>query len=299
MEKDAKTRFFWSRERDFTFKTCLRQYFFRYYAGLSPQTGGPRDKEIAILHRLNHRQDWANEQVQRIIRAVLESGNPPPAADILVQELLTAMRADFRDSRNGLYRQAGNASKGLFEHEYQLKVPDHIWKENADRAEDAVRRFLESETLKWILALPPEARLESPKGVEFILDGLPVRVRPGFAFRRDDRIELVHWRMESPLQLDDIESAGRVLYAASKWNVSLEKIQLVDVELSTGEEHRHAVDEDALNFAKEYIHDSADEMQFPLDDPETNTAAEDNFDTTEDDAPCRRCPYLKVCPKWT
>jgi hypothetical protein len=295
MEKGAKNRFFWSRERDLIFRTCLRQYYFRYYAGL---TSSALDREIAVLHRLHHRQDWANEHVQRTIRNVLESGTPPPAPDVAVQEILSAMRADFRDSRTGQYRKAKDA-RGLFEHEYQLKVPDQVWKETADQAENAIRRFLESETLKWILVLPSEARLESPKGVEFILDGLPVRVRPGFAFRVNDGIELVHWRMESPLQLDQIESAGRVLYAVSKWNLPADKIQLLDVELATGEEHRHAVDEDALTFAKEYIHDSADEMQFPLDDPETNTATEDNFDTTEDDAPCKRCPYLKVCPKWT
>jgi hypothetical protein len=44
-----------------------------------------------------------------------------------------------------------------------------------------------------------------------------------------------------------------------------------------------------LEETKAYIHDSADEMLFPLDDPTENRASEDNFDFTDSETTCHRC----------
>jgi sulfatase maturation enzyme AslB (radical SAM superfamily) len=40
-------------------------------------------------------------------------------------------------------------------------------------------------------------------------------------------------------------------------------------------------------------------MQFPLSDPEKNLAQEEDFEFTENETACRRCNFLKVCPRFS
>jgi len=44
--------------------------------------------------------------------------------------------------------------------------------------------------------------------------------------------------------------------------------------------------------------DCADDMRVPLAEPAHNSAREEEFDLAEDETPCARCVFVKVCPRF-
>ncbi len=295
MAEADKHRFYWSRRRDLTFRECLRKYFFDYYGGAG---GTSRDREMGILRRLVNRQDWAQGLVRKALSGVWKAVGEPVNPDGEASKLLDSLRREFKESREGAYRQ-NSAARSLFEHEYGLEVPAAAWKAAADYAEACLRGALASPLFQRLQSAPASERPEVPETDRFNLNGLPVHVRPGLVVRREDRIELVRWRMEGDAGDDPIERAVAVLYGAAKWAAPENQICVVEGVLPGGEEQARTPDAAQIEFAREYLQDSADEMQFPLDDPEIGKASEDAFEPTEEEAPCKHCNYLKICPRWS
>lgn len=304
MGRELKNEFSWSKSRDETFHECLRKYWFHYYGswGGWDKAADRRARQIYILKNLQTRQMWAGDRVHRAIRDVLAAvrrGGEPPAEQGAVEQLLEAMRRDFRDSRARKYRDNPKKTCGLFEHEYDVQLPDGAWKETADHAAACLRAFYGSGLLKKIRALPAAAWLELEELASFTLDGLKVYVQLDFAYRDSGQVFIYDWKTgRLPAEQNELQLACYVLYAMGKWAASPSQVTATAYYLASEEEYTCHVDEERLETMKEYIRDSADEMLFPLSDPETNAAEEKQFDLTEDSRACKRCNFLKVCPRF-
>lgn len=305
MSRELKNEFAWSKTRDEVFRECLRKYWFQYYGfwGGWFENASKRAREIYILKQLQTRQMWAGDHVHRRIKHTLSDvrrGFEPKAVEKAVEATLEDMREDFKASRAGLYRQEPKRKCGLFEHEYKQDVPNEKWKENADHVALCVRNFYASEIFQRIRALPRESWLELEERSSFDLDGLKVYVQLDFAFREDSRIVIYDWKTgRADSGRNDLQLACYVLYAAQKWQVAPAQVTAVEFNLPSNQERRHEVDEGKLQSVKEHIRESAEEMLFPLTDPEHNKAEdEDAFEFTEDERACTRCNFVKVCPKF-
>ena len=303
MGRELKNEFSWSKTRDETFRECLRKYYFQYYGSWFgwERDADPRTRQIYILKNLQTRQMWAGDHVHRAIEDILghlRRGAELPMEEAAVAKMLDAMRQDFRDSRSGKYRDQPKRTCGLFEHEYAVKLPDEAWKENADHAAQCLRNFYASEILQRGRALPQSAWLQIEERSAFLLDGIKVFVQLDFAFSEGDQIVVYDWKTGRAAAKNDVQLACYVLYAVDKWKVAPDRVAAVEFNLQTKTETRHQVDAEKLESVKDHIRDSADEMQFPLSDPEQNLAEEESFDFTEDEHACKRCNFVKVCPKW-
>lgn len=305
MPRELKNEFSWSKTRDEVFRECLRKYYFQYYGswGGWERDADARTRQIYVLKNLQTRPMWAGDRVHRSIEGILgrlRRGEELPMEEIAVAKMLDAMRQDFRDSRAGKYREQPKRTCGLFEHEYAVAVPDEAWKENADRAALCVRNFYASDIFQRIRVLPKDAWIEIEERSAFDLSGLKVFVQLDFAFRDSDRIIVYDWKTgRAGAGRNDVQLACYVLYAVEKWKAAPDRVTAVEFNLPAKSETPHTLDPEQLQSVREYIHDSADEMQFPLSDPERNLAEEDSFDLTEDERACKRCNFVKVCPKWT
>lgn len=306
MSRELKNEFSWSKSRDEVFRRCLRQYYFQCYGfwGGWDRAAAERIREIYILKKLQTREMWAGHRVHRCIEdllADLRAGRELPMEDAVVEGLLAKMREDFKESRAGRYRQDPKRACGLFEHEYGVQVPDEAWKENAERAVLCVRNFHRSPLLQKIRALPADAWLEIEELAHFDLDGLKVFVQLDFAFREGDRILIYDWKTgRSEADRSDLQMACYVMYATRKWKIPADRVTATAIYLLDGRELSKPIDEAALENARDYIRESADEMLFPLTDPENNIAGdEEAFEFTDNEAHCRRCNFLKICPRWT
>ena len=304
MGKPLKNEFSWSKTRDQIFRECLRKYYFQYYGGWGGwnRDADARIRQIYMLKNLYTRPMWAGDHVHLCLEKVLgvvRRGSKAPPEDEVVRKMIQDMRKDFKDSRAGHYRQNPKKIRGLFEHEYALEISDDVWKSTADHAEQCVRNFYRAPVFQTLRTLPATAWLEIEDRSTFPLDGLKVYVQLDCAFRSGDGVVIYDWKTgKTDAERNTIQLACYLLYAIEKWKVAPEAVNAVDLYLTDGSEVARTLGAEELADIKDYIRESADEMLFPLSDPEQNFAEEDAFDFTENESACRRCNFLKVCPKW-
>jgi hypothetical protein len=304
--KELRNEFSWSKSRDETFRECARKYYFQYYGYWNGwrDDAHPRAREIYILKRLQTRQMWVGDHVHRVVKKILHAiraGEQAPADDTAVADMLQAMRADFKASRAKLYRSDPKArSCAFFEHEYEQPVPDTEWKAAAEKAEQCVRAFMKADLFSELCAIPPGDWLEIEDFSGFSLDGLKILVQLDAAFRKDGRIHVCDWK--TGRRADDrneLQLACYALYAMQKWQAPADQVVCTLLYLPSCERTDWKPDEERLETVKDYVRESADEMLFPLTDPASNEAGdEDVFELTEDERVCRRCNFLRICPRF-
>ena len=305
VNRELKNEFSWSKSRHETFHECHRKYYFQYYGswgGWDPNAD-PRTRQIYVLKNLETRPMWMGGHVHRCVEEILKDlkeGRELPAPEAAVERMIQKMRDDFKASRAAEYRRSPKKVRGLFEHEYGVPVPPEAWKETADKAAQCVRNFYTSAVLEKIRRLPAAAWLEVEQRQAFELDGLKIYVQLDFAFREGDRIAIYDWKTgRADAERNDFQLACYILYASGKWVVPPEKIAATALYLADGTESTGVMDVARLEEMKELIRESADEMLFPLADPQNNVPeAEEAFEFAEDERVCKRCNFLKVCPKF-
>ena len=123
--------FSWSHARHESFQTCLKRYYFAYYAawGGWEETAPARARELYRLKRLATRQQWAGHHAHQAIEFLLKNARRDPSGEIAAAaepRQIEQMRREFRDSRAGAYRADPVRVPGLFEHEYRLEVPAEL-----------------------------------------------------------------------------------------------------------------------------------------------------------------------------
>ena len=304
MNKSLTNEFFWSIPRDKAFHTCHRKYYFHYYGCWEGwrEDAPPRTRTIYALSRLQTRTHWADQRVRRVIREALDharGGGKAPDENAAVDRLLEALRKDFRDSRDQKYHPNPRQCCGLFEHEYGIQLADDVWKATADTAAQSLRTFFGSEICAQLARVQATAWLDIEKRAGFRLNGLLVLVNPDFAFRDGSRTILYQWNT-APLDTRSLElqRACNLLYAVEHWKAAIDEISVVEFGVADPAVIPPLPGPEKMEEAKDAILEAADEMLFPLPDPQTNAAVEESFEISPDETPCHHCNFLKICPKW-
>jgi hypothetical protein len=299
--------FVWSFARHETFQTCLRRYWYAYYGawGGWRTEAAPAVRELYRLKRLFTRQQWTGRHIHQALDRLVAHhlADPAPPAELAARAAareLDFMREEFRDSRTGTVQPPRAAMSGLFEHEYNLDVPVAEWKAAADRVSAATAAFCASPLWETLRGLPEGAVLAIDRKDAFELDGLPVRSIPDLAYRDGGILHLCDWKSgQTPLADSRLELGIHVLSVLGRWAGDPAAVRAAACNPATGETAGFAFTASDLDDLREFVRDSADEMLFPLEDPERNLApSPDAFDCTADSAPCADCPFLRHCPRW-
>ena len=297
--------FSWSFTRHTVFQACLKKYYFAYYAawGGWQETAPPATRELYRLKRLATRAQWAGHHAHLALETLVKHFRHRPAGEIAAQaetRQLELMRREFRDSRAGPGRSDPVHRAGLFEHEYQLEVPAEEWKAIVDRVALAIRHFLASDLWAGLQALPDEALLSAEKRAHFVLDGLKVQAVPDLVVRRGPAVCIYDWKTGTSLPAEHRTQMGvYALLAADRWTAAPEQITAVVYNAVHDQRETFAFSAEELDNLREFIRDSADEMLFPLEQPEANDPGDGgNFDCTEIADTCKTCAFLRVCPRW-
>lgn len=302
MREPIRNTFQWSVSRDRTFRTCPRQYWFSHYGfwGGWEWEANPRTREIYMLKQLKTRPMWVGDVVHACIRRSLENLSrriPVLPVDEILRITRDQMRSDFRQSRDGLYRENPKAACGLYEHEYRVPVTDAEWLESAEQVDQCLRNFYASPAYAQLSRTRPEDFLEIETFSRLAIDGVPVTVKLDCATRESDHILVWDWKTgrrdipESPLQL-----GCYAFYIHQAYGVPIHGVRQRRVDLMAGGEYRETViGERHLDELLTYIRGSVADMMALLDDPEGNRATEDRFAKVVRRDICGRCSFLRVC----
>ena len=302
MRDPLRNTFQWSVSRDRVFRTCPRQYWFTHYGfwgGWEPEADA-RTREIYLLKQLKTRPMWVGEVVHACIRHSLENLSrkiPVLPVDEILRITRDRLRSDFRQSRDGRYRENPKAACGLYEHEYRVPVSDQEWLECAEQVDQCLRNFYASPAWAQLSRTEPGDFLEIETFSRLEIDDVAVTVKLDCATRETDHIVVWDWKTgrreipESPLQL-----ACYAFYVHQAYGVPIHHVRQRRVDLMAGGEFRETViGERGLDELLTYVRGSVADMLGLLDDPANNRASEERFVKVVRREVCGRCSFARVC----
>jgi len=301
MNEPLRNTFRWSVSRDGTFLDCPRRYYFQYYGtwGGWESDAPERVRELYLLKQLKTRAMWIGTVVHDCIKRSLDNvarGVPVLTVDEILALTRDRMQQDFRESRAKAYRQNPKASCGLFEHEYELQVPDEKWREAADQVDHCLNTFYRSEVYRQLSSLRGDDFLEIERLADFDLDGIPVTIKLDCATREASRIIVWDWKTGRAEQVGHrYQMACYAFYASQKYGIPVGSVTTRRFDLMRDEIAEDTIGERSLGELLNYIRGSIKDMKALLQDPGNNVAAEDRFTKVARRDVCYRCNYLKVC----
>ncbi len=296
--------FTWSITRDKRLRACARQYWFQHYGMWHGwEDGAPqRTREAYVLSKLKGRAAWVGIRVHECIARSLQNlrrGQEVLPTEKILEIVRGEMRTDFANSRRRHYRAVPKQYVGLFEHEYDLPVTDEEWKRSADLANECLRNFYASETYARLRALPREAFVEvEEKMTHFTFEGVKVWASLDCAVREADTTVIYDWKTGDAGENHSVQLTCYALYGSQAWSLPPEKMRLVEYNLRGGQPREYGITPKEIESVQAYIRGSIADMRALLADPARNVPRpEEAFATTDDDRTCRRCNYLKICPR--
>ena len=302
MRDPLRNTFQWSVSRDRTFRTCPRQYWFSHYGfwGGWEWEVDERTREIYMLKQLKTRPVWVGEVVHACIQRSLENMSrrvPLLPVDEILRITRDRMRSDFRQSRDGLYRENPRAACGLFEHEYRVAVSDAEWLDSAEQVDQCLRNFYASDAFAQLSKTSSENFLEIETFSRFEIDGIPITVKLDCATREHDHIVVWDWKTgkwDGPDK--QWQLACYAFYIHQTYGVPIHAVRQRRVDLMLGGEIKEVVfHERGLGELLSYIRGSVADMMGLLDDRENNRASEERFLKVVRREVCGRCSFARVC----
>lgn len=298
---EIRNEFSWSKSRDEIFQTCPRQYYYNYYAywGGWKKDVPDRTRQIYILKNLTNRFIWVGQKVHDCIKRSLQNlqrGISLLSVDDIISITLDQMRDEFRSSRDRRYLLHPKTC-ALFEHEYNIELPDKEWQDAAKKVETCLRNFYGSEIFAKLKDLEPEDWLEVEDFSFFHLDGTKVWAVIDCSFRTEDGVTIIDWKTGRASSSDvSLQLSCYAMYGQEKWEISPEKIRLAEYYLLSDQTAEYSITEKEIENTKSYIRGSISDMESLLVDVKNNVPKEEKFfKKIEEDRIKDRCNFRKVC----
>jgi len=296
---DLVNEFSWSRSRDASFQECRRRYFYHYYGawGGWEATADPLTRRLYVLKQLATRQMWAGRVVHDAIEMALHvfrQGHDVPV-EPFVADVIERMRADWRSSRAGRYRDSPK-TVALFEHEYAVDLKPEVWQAMSRNVATCLRNFFRLDLVARIRTTSPEHWSIEHWSKIFDFEGTPIWIAPDFGFWDDGRLALVDWKTgASDPDATAFQLGCYALYAHAVLGVEPARVDLYEANLREPAVTPLRWDDARLEAIREQLRLSIRSMKAYLADPEANAAVIDDFERTEDLRICRWCNFRAVC----
>jgi hypothetical protein len=189
------------------------------------------------------------------------------------------MREDFRSSREKRYLTHPK-TYALFEHEYEVDIPDSDWKKTADNMEQCLRNFYSSETFDMLKELPQQMWLEVEDFPSFKLNNTKIWAVLDCSFRTEDGgVTIIDWK------------TGRTMS-----QVDPESVKLIEYNLLANQGVEFTVGASEIENTKTYIAGSIADMQSFLVDVVNNMPKEEGaFLKMRYEGTRANCNFRKVC----
>ena len=309
VDKDGKivNEFSWSKSRDNVFKTCRRMYYLNYYAywGGWSKTSSPSKQELYTMKKLSARPltigSDVHETTEWIIRRLKTYKQPVSVAEAL-RKLRYDMTTDWLFSMKHYYFTWPKETPGLAEHYYKKELDFNSFEEDYSHAEKCIKNIYSSEIYQT-LAQDISAQVIVEKRDSMDIAGVKVWIQSDLiVMYASGNIEIVDWKTGKDSANEDVEIQLGIyaLYVKDKWNIPPSKISVREVNLYSGTEKKHLIDQQRIEQALRYVRNSIFEMKKlllePTDDNKHNKPLPSQyFPMTEDVKFCRNCNFRGKC----
>ena len=245
---------------------------------------------------------WMGEVVHHAIENALkhyQTTREMPTESFLTQ-ITQRMRREFRESRNGIYRDRPGKVLGLAEHEFKREISDEKWAEIHDGARRCFTNFANIIFPRLVKPVPVEKWKLIETMQTFSFEGSMIYVKIDFAFEDSHGIlKIVDWKTGKAEDVDnEIQLDCYGLFSKEFFKIPTESIETVECNVNNSRETTRKMIEAKMDFAKHYIRNSIAAMKRVLVNEDKNEAREEDFSYTENEATCRFCNFKPVCQKW-
>jgi hypothetical protein len=298
---DLANEFSWSRSRDATFQNCRRKYFYHYYGswGGWDAAATAEVRRLYVLKQLASRQMWAGRVVHDAIEMALHifrEGRDVPV-EPFIQDVVERMRGEWRNSRDGRYRESPKTPVALFEHEYTLDLKPEVWQHLSRNVMNCLRNFFHLPLLAAVRKTAPEHWSIEHWSKVFDFEGTPVWIAPDFGYWNDaGRLTLVDWKTgASDADATAFQLGCYALYAREMLGVEPAQVDLLEANLREPMVTPLRWDDARLDAIREQLRLSIRSMRAYLADAAANVARIEDFERTEELRICRWCNFRSIC----
>ncbi len=301
---DFQNTFSWSHSRHLMFNRCRRKYFLNYYGswGGWNRDAPPEVREAYIQKKLTTIPMWIGSLVHDAAETALKGlqRGRPVRLDHLLDMISDRARSELEASQRGLWRQNPSRVTAFQEHYYKVERPPEAWNKATAQIRSQVRHLYDNPVYLRLTQVPD--KLQEVEGLEKIdVGGIPVWVKLD-ALVADGRGGLVIIDWKTGTSHDNAAIATQMgvygLYCADRYQVSPEKLIAMHVNLRTGKQLRHPIDDDGLERTKQHVASSSNQMLNMLRDQDSNQAtAEDFAMLAAGSAFCSRCRFRGTCQR--
>src|SRR3989344_9175041 len=295
-----KNEFSWSKSRDEVFNECKRKYYFNHYGFWGGWDPASPDKirELYVLKNLSSRHIWIGQVVHDIIKYCLiqlKAGNGINLSHLTFR-LKKRLKEDFECSESGVYKKLPKKC-GLVEHEYGYLISKDEWDELFKMAEKCIMNFYNSDVLKEIKNTDTSKWLFLEDFLSFNFEGTKVYLSIDFAIKNgDDQIILYDWKTGKERDVEmDVQLACYALYVIQKWNLDPSRLIIKKYNVAIDKEDKFEITDKTIEYIKDYMRKSIEDMKNILVDKEKNIANEEDFSKTTNVKNCLRCNFKKTC----
>ena len=302
---ELKNEFSWSFSRDNLFRDCKRKYFYNYYGsweGWKKDSIDEVTRTLYVLKNLVNRKIWKGDAVHKEISRVLKSYETTGVFsdyETSVKRATNIMRNEFRFSRNKEYWTTNRSLRkvnALFEHEYDVDLPDDEWFSNHHDVIVCLKNFYQSDICNELKSIGTNeiVTIDSITPTEFDFNDEKIYVNLDLAYMMDGKLKIVDWKTGSA-ETNPLQFVVYTFHSNEIFKIPLEDITVVEYNLLDDKKFIYNYTESDINNAKEYILESIKKMKSFLYDPLHNAAKIGDFPRTDDEWKCPNCNFKKIC----
>lgn len=299
--------FSWSLSRHNTLMECSRKYGYHYYFS---HNGWFNDSsELARtayrLKKMTNLPILFGEIVHTIIESVIKNYQKTgyvPDETTLVEHLRNQLNRAFIDSTKNkeAWHERPKHYKMLHEIYYNGKLEEEDIEKIKDRISVCIHHFLKSKSFTDLTSKKEMQFIQSEEFRTMELLGVKVYVVIDFLYKdvNEDKWIIVDWKTGKETLEDRYQLALYALYLKNVFRVPLEKIEIRNEYLLTGNCQQYSLTEIDLKHVLDRMKMSLLEMGKYVKDEDTNEPIDlAYFAKTENMNRCNRCNYKELCNK--
>lgn len=302
---EFKNEFSWSFSRDNLFRDCKRKYFYNYYGsweGWKKDSIDEVTRTLYVLKNLVNRKIWRGDAVHKEISRVLKSYESTGIFSDYKKSARRAtkiMRDEFRFSRNKEYwttSQSLRKVNALFEHEYDIELPDDEWINNHNDVLKCLRNFYNSDICEELNNISTDdiVTIDSITPTEFDFNNEKIYVNLDLAYMLGGKLKIVDWKTGSA-ETNPLQFVVYTFHSNEIFKIPLEDITVIEYNLLDDKKFIYTYSETEISNTKDYILESISNMKSYLYEPAENLASITDFPRTEDEWKCGNCNFKKIC----
>ena len=291
----------WSISAHNTFRRCQRQFFFGNIMA-SHNAKDPRRREAFILKQLKHLPVWRGV----LVHDCLNNFFIPSVKNGLISQVeLTRITLELLDqqyefSKNRRYRSGLSKSEhgsyycALYEHEFGKSIEDKRLEIIRNEISQCYE-YLYSIT-DFLMRLRNCENLTSEIILPFKVDSTTISGKLDLTFIDETNLNIVDWKIGASDTSDySMQLLIYALAATHRMGRRPERIRLYEVNLLKKRINEHAIDEERLQKAEDFIYRSISDIKSVTRELKYDDLKYDDFESTQNPTNCEFCNYQKFC----